>query len=218
MRGIAAALRMRIRDIAQTRAGYGYGKSHVLLNRDGCRVGKYLSERIYRKEGSTLQPRRKRRRRITELRRAGFHPTGLDQVGPMDIVAGQLADRRSSVADRRRYLRAAMLGGRVRAEAVKGEEVVLVPNRIKLQRGVPKLLYRNKGSEFSSHAFVESLTGTLGSRHWRRPSRSRRFGARGTTRVGLTGLSGRGRSTNPLCVVTKKPTRSMSRNSLTSPD
>ena len=43
-------------------------------------------------------------------------------------------------------------------------------NRIKLQRGVPKLLYRNKGSEFSSHAFVKSFTGTFWAKcpdaHW----------------------------------------------------
>jgi len=60
------ALRMRIREIAQTRARYGYRKIRVLLNREGWNVGKYLVERIYREEGLTLQQRRKRRRRVAE--------------------------------------------------------------------------------------------------------------------------------------------------------
>ena len=45
------ALRMRIREIAQTRVRYGYRKIRVLLNREGWEVGKYLVERIYREEG-----------------------------------------------------------------------------------------------------------------------------------------------------------------------
>ena len=48
------ALRMRIREIAQTRVRYGYRKIRVLLNREGWKVGKYLVERLYREEGLTL--------------------------------------------------------------------------------------------------------------------------------------------------------------------
>jgi putative transposase len=54
------ALRMRIREIAQTRVRSGYRKIRVLLNCEGWEVGKYLVERIYRKEESTLRQRRKR--------------------------------------------------------------------------------------------------------------------------------------------------------------
>lgn len=35
-------LRMRIREIAQTRVWYGYRKIRLLLNREGWKVGKYL--------------------------------------------------------------------------------------------------------------------------------------------------------------------------------
>jgi putative transposase len=38
------ALRMRIREIAQTGVRYGYRKIRVLLNREGWKVGKYLAE------------------------------------------------------------------------------------------------------------------------------------------------------------------------------
>ena len=36
------ALRLRIREIAQTRVRYGYRKIRVLLNREGWQVGKKL--------------------------------------------------------------------------------------------------------------------------------------------------------------------------------
>ena len=88
------ALRMRIREIAQTRVRYGYRKIRVLLNREGWNVGKYLVERIYREEGLTLHQRRKRRRRVAEHRRERFHPTGPNQVWSMDFVADQLVDGR----------------------------------------------------------------------------------------------------------------------------
>ena len=38
---------MRIREIAQARVRYGYRKIHVLLNREGWDVGKYLVYRLY---------------------------------------------------------------------------------------------------------------------------------------------------------------------------
>ena len=74
------ALRMRIREIAQTRVRYGYRKIRVLLNREDWNVGKHLVERIYREAGLTLHQRRKRRRRVAEHRRERFHPTGPNQA------------------------------------------------------------------------------------------------------------------------------------------
>jgi len=50
------ALRLRIREIAQTRVRYGYRKIRVLLNREGWGVGKKLVYRLYREEGLTLRP------------------------------------------------------------------------------------------------------------------------------------------------------------------
>ena len=139
---------MRIREIAQTRVRYGYRKIRVLLNREGWKVGKYLVERIYREEGLTLQQRRKRRRRVAEHRRERFHPTGPNQVWSMDFVADQLADGRRfrslTVVDI--YTRECLA---IESEQrLKGEDVVLVLNRIKIKRGVPKLLYCDNGSDF----------------------------------------------------------------------
>jgi hypothetical protein len=55
-----AALRLRIREIAQTRVRYGYRKIRVLLNSEGWKVGKKLVYRLYciayiRKKGGAGQ-------------------------------------------------------------------------------------------------------------------------------------------------------------------
>ena len=46
---------MRIREIAQRRVRYGYGKIGVLLNREGWNVGKHLVYRLYKEEGLALK-------------------------------------------------------------------------------------------------------------------------------------------------------------------
>jgi putative transposase len=48
-------LRMRIREIAQSRVRYGYRKIRVLLNRQGWDVGKHLVHRLYKEEGLALR-------------------------------------------------------------------------------------------------------------------------------------------------------------------
>jgi putative transposase len=53
-------LRMRIREIAQSRVRYGYRKIRVLLNREGWDVGKHLVYRLYKEEGLALKKRRQR--------------------------------------------------------------------------------------------------------------------------------------------------------------
>jgi len=60
------ALRLRMRELAQTRIGYGYRKIRVLLIREGWQVGKKLVYRIYREEGPALRRRRKSRRTVSE--------------------------------------------------------------------------------------------------------------------------------------------------------
>jgi putative transposase len=42
---------MRIREIAQARARFGYRRIRVLLNSEGWDVGKYLVYRLYTEEG-----------------------------------------------------------------------------------------------------------------------------------------------------------------------
>ncbi len=181
---------MRIRKIAQARVRYGYRKIRVLLNREGWKVGKYLVERLYREEGLSLRQRAKRQRRAAEHRRERFHPTAPNQVWSMDFVADQLADGK-----RFRFLTGVDIYTReclaIEAEQrMKGEDVVRVLNRIKMHRGVPKMVFCDNGTEFTSqamdlwayqngvriafsrpgkptdNAFVESSTGPSGENAW----------------------------------------------------
>jgi putative transposase len=70
----------------------------------------------------------------------------------MDFVGDQLADGRRfrllTVLDI--YTRECL--AIASDQRLKGPDVVLVLNRIKVQRGVPKMLYCDNGSEFSSQA------------------------------------------------------------------
>ena len=56
------AIRMRIRDLAQTRPRFGYLCLHILLQREGWVVNRKRVHRIYRKEGFTVRLRRRRNR------------------------------------------------------------------------------------------------------------------------------------------------------------
>ena len=175
----------KLRSIAWANDQIRYRKIRVLLNREGWKVGKYLVERLYREEGLTLQKRRKRHRRVAGHRRERFHPTDPNQVWSIDFVAVQLAAGRKfrslTVVD-------IQTRGCLAIESeqrLEGEDVVTVLNLIKIQRGVPRMLYCDNGSEFSSpamdlwayqsgvriafsrpgkptdYAFVESFNGTF---------------------------------------------------------
>jgi putative transposase len=87
-------LRMRIREIAQSRVRYGYRKIRVLLNREGWGVGKYLVYRLYKEEGLALKKRPSRKRRAARHREQRFEATAPNQAWSMDFVADQLQDGR----------------------------------------------------------------------------------------------------------------------------
>ena len=78
---------MRISEIAQTRVHYGYRMIHVLLNREGWKVGKDLVCRLYKKEGLGRSAGSKR---AVMHRQERFKPTGSNQVWAMDFVSDQL--------------------------------------------------------------------------------------------------------------------------------
>ncbi len=144
------ALRLRIREIAQTRVRYGYRKIRVRLNREGWKVGKKLVYRLYREEGLTLRHKPRRKRRASLHRHARFRPTGANQVWSLDFVANQLADGR-------RFRALTILDVFTReslaievGQKLKGEDVVAALNQIRGRRGVPKMLFCDNGSEFTS--------------------------------------------------------------------
>ncbi len=145
-------MRLRMREIAKVRVRYGYRKIRVLLNREGWNVSRYLAYRLYCEEGLALRPRRSHRRRAAAQRREPFRSTAPNQVWSLDFVADQLADGRRfralTVVDIYTRESLAIEAG----QSLKGEDVAMVLNRITLQRGSPKVLFCDNGSEFTSQA------------------------------------------------------------------
>jgi putative transposase len=144
------ALRVRIREMAQARIRYGYRKIRVLLNREGWNVGKKRVYRLYREEGLTLRQRPRRRRQVAVNRRERRKPNMPNQVWSLDFVADQLVDGRRfralTVVDVFTRESLAIEVG----QSLKGEQVVGVLNRIRQDRGVPKVLFCDNGAEFTS--------------------------------------------------------------------
>jgi len=85
-------LRMRIREIAQSRVRYGYRKIRVLLNREGWAVGKHLVYRLFKEEGLALKKRPQRKRKNVRHREERFIATAPNQAWSIDFVGDQLQD------------------------------------------------------------------------------------------------------------------------------
>jgi putative transposase len=58
-------LRTRIRDLALARPRFGYERIHILLRREGWRVGRNRVHRLYKLEGLQVRMRVRRRKRIS---------------------------------------------------------------------------------------------------------------------------------------------------------
>jgi putative transposase len=148
-----AELRMRIREIAQSRMRYGYRKIRALLNREGWNVGKYLVCRLYKEEGMTLKKMRpQRKRKAIKHREERFQATGPNQAWSIDFVADQLQDGRHFRALTVLYIFTREGVAIKVGQNLRGDDVVRTLNRSKSNRGVPKLLFCDNGSEFSSQA------------------------------------------------------------------
>jgi putative transposase len=139
-----------MREIAAVRVRYGCRKILVLLQREGWQVGKTVVHRLYREEGLTLRQTVPRKRRVAAERRDRPKVTGPNQVWSLDFVADQLADGRRfralTVVDVYTRESLAIEPG----QSLKGEDVVRVLQRIRKDRGGPKRLFCDNGSEFSS--------------------------------------------------------------------
>jgi len=180
-----AAIRSRMREIAQTRMRYGYRKIHVLLKREGYRLDKHLMRRLYREEGLALRDRPKRRSRAQGTRPERRPTARPNAAWSLDFVSDQLGNgvrfRALTVLDVfTRECVAITVGQRL-----TGSEVVETLDRSRLQRGALQRLFCDNGSEFTSqvldlwayhralaiefsrsgkptdNAFIESFNGTV---------------------------------------------------------
>lgn len=142
-------LRSRMRDIANTRVRYGYRRIHVLLRREGWALGRSQAYRLYCEEQLQLRSKLPKRRKMAVQRRQRAAATAANDAWTMDFVADQFSTghkfRILTVVDVfTREALAVAPGHRMRAE-----DVVAVLNRLVMQRGAPKGVFVDNGSEFT---------------------------------------------------------------------
>ena len=145
---------IRIRDdvvfFQAVRVRYGCRKIRVLLQREGWPVGQSLVRRLYREEGLTLRRTAPRKCRVAVERRERMKPAGPNQVWSLDFVSDPLADGRRfgalTVVDVYTRQSLAIEAG----QSLRGKDVVQVLQRIQQERGGPRRLFCDHGSEFCS--------------------------------------------------------------------
>jgi putative transposase len=141
-------LRERIKAIAVARVRYGYRRIGVLLRREGFAVNDKRVYRLYAAEGLSLRAKLPHRRRAAIPRSQRFVPEAVNEVWSMDFMHDRLADNRPY-----RLLTIVDIYSRecVALEAAPrfcSDDVVAVLQRACRERGSPKFLRCDNGTEF----------------------------------------------------------------------
>ncbi len=143
-------LRIRLRDLAETRINYGYRRLHVLLRREGWVINKKRVYRLYCEEGLGLRIRRPRRRRSAVPRVSLPEPTEPNQIWSMDFVSDELGWGRRfrvlTLVDHFSRVSPAMEVG----FRMSGQRVADVLDRLSMTVGVPAVIRVDNGPEFTS--------------------------------------------------------------------
>ncbi len=146
-----SALRLRIREIAETRRRFGYRRIHVLLMREGWRVNHKCVFRLYREEGLGVRAK-KRKKRGSHLRVVPNAPTAPNQRWSMDFVQDTLESgrvfRALTVVDV--FTRESLAVHA--APSFSGSKVAQVIDAIAFGRGYPEQITMDNGPEFFSKA------------------------------------------------------------------
>jgi len=145
-----AALRLRIRDIAEARVGWGYRRIQVMLQREGWLVNHKRVLRLYREESLTIRRKAPRRRVAAKKRTEKTVPRTPNESWSMGFMADQLFDGRrirllTLVDNFSRESLAIEVGQRFTGAAVAG-----VLEQITEQRGHPTEIRVDNGPEFIS--------------------------------------------------------------------
>jgi putative transposase len=147
------ALRIRLKDLAGVRIGYGYRRLHVMLQREGWTVNHKRVYRIYRNEGLGLRKKLPRRRVACQKRE--LRPTAAErnECWSMDFVSDQLFDGRRLrvlvIVDNHTRENLALEAN----QRIRGMDVVTTLERITKTIGLPKRIKVDNGPEFISKDF-----------------------------------------------------------------
>lgn len=144
-------LRIRIKDIAQTRVRYGYKRIHVLLLREGWKVNHKAVYRIYRQEGLNLRYKGKRKR-ISQVRIPRIDVTAINQCWAMDFMSDALFNGRRFRALTMMDLYSRECLNIYADSKITGDTVVDILDSISYHRGRPERIRVDNGPEFVSKA------------------------------------------------------------------
>lgn len=148
-----ASLRERMKAIDRERRRFGYRRLRVLLRREGFEVNHKRLFRLYREERLTVR-RRGGRNRAIGTRAPTMIPLRPNERWSLDFVADQLTDGRrfrilAIVDDCTRECLAL-----VADTSLSGVRVARELDRLLAERGRPKMIVSDNGSELTSNAIL----------------------------------------------------------------
>ena len=148
-----AALRARLRALAQERRRFGYRRLFILLRREGEASGKNRIYRLYREEGLSVR-RRKARRRAAGTRAPILIEVRRNARWSLDFVHDQFANGRrfrvlNVVDDVTRECLAA-----IPDTSISGARVARELTAVIAVRGKPGMIVSDNGTEFTSNAIL----------------------------------------------------------------
>lgn len=156
-------LRARLKELAAQQSAYGYLLLHGLLKAEGLVVNKKRTYRVYTEE--ELQVRTKKRKKLQRPRQPMEVPLEVNQRWSMDFVSDQLSSGRRfrilNVVDD--YSREMV--GQLVSVSISGRQVARFLDQLCEERGKPRKIICDNGTEFTSKAmfFWSKETGvTLG--------------------------------------------------------
>lgn len=175
-RGDDGDLRSRLRELAQQRRRFGYRRLHILLRREGITINRKKIQRLYREEGLTVR-RRKGRRRAVGARAPAPVLALPNQRWSLDFVHDLLATgRRFRMLNIVDDVTRECIGAAVDT-SISGRRVVRELTDLIAERGRPKLIVSDYGTELTSNA-VLAWSGDVGVEwHYIAPASRRRTGS-----------------------------------------
>jgi putative transposase len=146
-------LRERMKAIAHERRRFGYRRVHILLKREGYMVNHKKLFRLYREEKLAVR-RRGGRKRAIGTRAPMMIPLAPNERWSLDFVSDQLTDGRrfrilAIVDDCTRECLAL-----VADTSLSGFRVARELDRLIIERGRPKMIVSDNGSELTSNAIL----------------------------------------------------------------
>lgn len=146
-------IRMRMKEIAETRVRYGSERIFILLRREGFKDSYNRVYRLYKLEGLNLGSKRPKRNRAGTHRLERVPPSHLHKCWSVDFVSDQLFDGRKfrSLTIVYNYTRFCL--DIYPEQGIKVEQVVTVLEKLKQElKAVPEKIRVDNGSEFISKA------------------------------------------------------------------